>query len=132
MCKKLILFVLAVGLALTSTASARLIGWFRLDETSGTIVADSSGQGNNGTIGGTPEWVAGKLGGAMQFSGDDSITLPAGTMGLGPNVGSVAFWVNTGAPSAIYTIFWAGDNTTGGGFGPENEMHVHLESAGTY
>ncbi|MBP8304138.1 MAG: discoidin domain-containing protein, partial [Phycisphaerae bacterium] len=35
-----------------------------------------------------------------------------------------------GPPSGrIYTIFWAGDNTTGGGFGPENEMTVHLELA---
>jgi hypothetical protein len=82
MCKKLaysISFVLMLGLVLTGTADAadpNLVGYWTFDEGSGTIVHDSSGQGNDGTIEGAPQWVAGKIGGAMQFDGDgDQIQL---------------------------------------------------------
>ncbi len=75
-----------------------------------------------------PQWVDGIKDGALQFDGD-SVTLPT-TMGLRSDVGSVSFWMNADVPSGINTIFWAGDNTTGSGFGPENEMHIHLEGAG--
>jgi hypothetical protein len=33
----------------------------------------------------------------------------------------------TEVAGGINTIFWGGDNTIGGGFGPENEMHLHVE-----
>ncbi|MEJ2701838.1 MAG: sugar-binding protein [Sedimentisphaerales bacterium] len=49
-----------------------LIGWWKLDETSGRDVADASGNGNIGKIlNGTPKWQAanGKIGGALLFDG---------------------------------------------------------------
>ena len=50
-------------------------------------------------------------------------------MGLRSDTGTVAFWVNmTEVAGGINTIFWGGDNTTGGGFGPENEMHIMVET----
>jgi len=69
-----IYFVLALGLALTSTASAAdpsLVGWWRLDDGSGDTALDSSDYGNHGTLNGGPQWVAGKLGGALQLDGVD-------------------------------------------------------------
>ena len=48
-----------------------LIGWWKLDETSGTIAADSSGQGNDGTVVGGGPWVSGYIDGALDFDGDD-------------------------------------------------------------
>ena len=75
----LVSFVLVLGLALTSIVEAAdpsLVGWWTFDEGSGTIAYDYSGQGNDGTIEGDPQWVAGKIGGAMQFDGDgDQIQL---------------------------------------------------------
>jgi hypothetical protein len=56
--------------------SANLVGLWRFNETSGTTVLDSSGLGNNGTIGGEstnfPVWVAGQtnFGGALRFTND--------------------------------------------------------------
>lgn len=66
--------VAAVGLAAAATGAAPvaradgadgtdvatgLIGWWKLDETSGTVAADSSGHGRNGTVNGTASWNAG-------------------------------------------------------------------------
>jgi len=129
MCKQLIYltcFVLVLSVA--GNASAQLLVHYRLDETSGTIASDSSGKGNDGIIDGDPNWVAGWIGGAMEFNGDDFITLPADKMGLRSDTGSVAFWMNMSeVAGGINTIWWGGDNTTGGGMGPENEMHIHIE-----
>ena len=129
MCKQLIyLTCLVLVLSVAGNASAQLLVHYTLDETSGTIASDSSGKGNDGIIDGDPNWVAGWIGGALEFNGDDFITLPASTMGLRSDTGSVAFWINMAeVAGGINTIWWGGDNTTGGGMGPENEMHIHVE-----
>jgi hypothetical protein len=115
-----------------SAQPAVLLAHYLLDETSGTVAADASGNGFDGTVFGAASWVEGTLGGALEFMGTDSVVLPAEAMELTAANGSVAFWMNADVPTAIYTMFWGGDNRTGGGFGPENEMHIHLESAGDY
>jgi len=73
MCKKLIYlvsFVLVLGLV--NSASADLVGRWKFDEGSGTIAYDSSGNGNDGTLQGDPQWVAGIIGsGALSFDGTD-------------------------------------------------------------
>jgi len=66
----LISFILVLGLNLTNTANAELVGWWRFDEGSGITVNDSSGNDHHGTVQGTPEWGAGPegFGGALGFS----------------------------------------------------------------
>ncbi|MCJ7777332.1 MAG: LamG domain-containing protein, partial [Sedimentisphaerales bacterium] len=64
-------FIFVISLALTSSANAELIGWWKFDEGSGTIAADSSGNGHNGTINGGATWAAGQLDGALRFDGTD-------------------------------------------------------------
>jgi hypothetical protein len=66
----LIAIVFVVGLVFTSTTQADLVGWWRLDEGTGTTAYDSSGNGNDGTLQGDPQWVAGKVGGALEFDGN--------------------------------------------------------------
>jgi len=79
MCKQLIYlvsFVLVLALALTSVVEAadpNPVGWWKLDDGSGTIASDSSGNGNDGTFNGDPQWVVGHLGGALEFDGDDHV-----------------------------------------------------------
>ena len=41
--------------------------WYHLNETSGTAVSDSSGNGRNGTTVNSPSWVAGKLNNSIQL-----------------------------------------------------------------
>jgi len=74
MCRNLILlisFSLVTGTVLTSAVRADLVAYWRLDEGSGTTANDSSGNGNNGTFNGDPQWVVGYLGGALEFDGSD-------------------------------------------------------------
>ena len=80
MCRRLIYlisFVLLLSVALTGTTKAELVGWWRFDEGSGTVANDSSGNGNDGTFNGDPQWAAGMLGGALEFDGtDDYVEVP--------------------------------------------------------
>jgi len=80
MCRKLIYLTSFIFvLCLVNTSIVRgvdldtdpaLVGWWTFDEGSGNIAADSSGNGNDGTLNGPVEWTTeGKLGGAMKFTG---------------------------------------------------------------
>ena len=42
--------------------------WYHLNENSGTVINDSSGNGRNGTAVNNPSWVAGKLNSALRFN----------------------------------------------------------------
>jgi hypothetical protein len=86
-------------------APESLVSHWKLDETSGTEAADSTGKGHTGTlIEGTANslvWSAGHIGGALSFDGDG----PAGnansfchvsvpTEGMTVASGTVALWAN--------------------------------------
>ncbi|MGB2866091.1 MAG: LamG domain-containing protein [Sedimentisphaerales bacterium] len=75
MCRKLIFVItlfLVLGMVSTNVAhagKAKLIGWWKFDEGTGTIASDSSGLGNDGTLGGNPTWIAGRFGSALDLDG---------------------------------------------------------------
>ena len=70
-----------------------LVGWWKFDETSGTVAYDSSGNGNHGNLTNGPTWVSGKIGGALSFDGvDDSVLIPA-TSDLDLQTLSIFAWV---------------------------------------
>jgi len=69
MCKKLIYLISALVLSMASNASADLVVHWSLDEGSGTTAHDFSGNGNDGTLNGDPQWATGKAGGALEFDG---------------------------------------------------------------
>ena len=70
---------LLVGLAGSSSltaAPAGLVAAYAFDESSGSTVADASGNGNNGTISGATRVAGGRHGGALSFDGvDDMVTV---------------------------------------------------------
>jgi hypothetical protein len=85
-----------VMLALTGNASADLVVHWSLEDGSGTIATDVSGNGNDGTFNGAPEWVDGYFGGGLHFRGDtdaDSVvyTIPGGATVW--EAGTIAIWV---------------------------------------
>ena len=96
MCRRLICiisFVALLGTSLASPASADLVAWWRFDDGSGTTAVDSSGSGNDGVLEGGAQWVAGQIGGAVQFNGSDSRVV-APHIPLNNQSFTIAMWVN--------------------------------------
>ena len=125
------------------SVSAQLLAHYEFEQDTETQAYDSSGKGNHGQYvssssteyedPGDPNWVDGNITGsqALEFNGDLTVVLPAEDMGLRSDTGGVAFWLlmeEGDLQGGINTIWWGGDNTTGTGFGPENETHIHMET----
>ncbi len=89
----LVLVVLVLGSA--GTVSADLVGHWKLDEGSGTVARDSSGNGNDGELIGNPTWTTGVFGGALHFAGSpDKVDVPHNPM-LNPEEAFTAcVWAN--------------------------------------
>ncbi len=90
------LLSLVVLLGLVSVANAGLVGWWQLDEGSGTTTKDSSGNGNDGTLEGNPTWVSGQVGNALAFA-NQRVTIKAsksltGDLFQGPF--TLTVWIN--------------------------------------
>ena len=113
MCRKLIYltsFICVLGLVNTSVVSGvdldtdpALVGWWTFDEGTGDIAADSSGNGNDGTLNGPVEWTTeGKLGGALKFTGPYNYVLVQDSPSLNPTQEiTLAAWINPN---------WTGNN----------------------
>jgi hypothetical protein len=102
-------------LAGKAPAEPNLVGWWKLDETGGTVVYDSAGV-NDGAAYGSPLWqpTGGKIDGALKFDGvNDYVQLP-----IGPTIKSLtnstfATWVNwSGQGDYWQRVFDFGSGTT--------------------
>jgi PKD repeat protein len=88
-----------------------LIANWKFDESSGSTAYDSVGS-YDGTLNGNPQWVTGKIGGALQFDGDgDFVTTPLNQ--LGAQTISLWFKVDTVAESkgTVISTHEKDDNT---------------------
>ena len=71
MCRRLVYLISIIAvLSIVTDTSADLVAHLRFDEGSGTVASDTSGNGNDGALNGDPRWVAGYVGGALEFDGD--------------------------------------------------------------
>ncbi len=115
MCKRLIRAVSLLGLlslSLANTARADLAGWWKFDETSGTIAEDSAGS-NHATLQGDPQWTDGQINNALTLDGvDDYVDLPIGSLVASLSDTTIAVWVNySGQGGAWQRIFDFGTGT---------------------
>jgi hypothetical protein len=88
--------------------------WWKLDETSGTTAADSSGNSYNGTTSGGPTWVAGHSGNALNFDGvNDHVTLTThvSNFPIAAQKRTIAGWFNAGSTGKNF--FSYGANSAG-------------------
>jgi len=108
MCKKTIA-ILAVVLGLAPAATAVQLGWWALDDGTGTVAKDRSGNGHDGTLMNGPTWVNGKFGKALQLDGvDDHVSIPHNVNLCVTNEVTVSAWIyaeRTGGPG---TQGWQG------------------------
>ena len=97
MCRRTIFIVVVTMLIMTSIASAELVANWRLDDGSGTVAVDSSGNGHDGTLLLDPQWVEGKYGGALEFGGisGQRVEIEGYDGVLGTQNRSVMAWVKT-------------------------------------
>ena len=101
------LTLLLLGLCLENAAGQGPVGWWKLDETSGTTAADSSPRGNHGRVLGGAQWTPGQIDGALQCDGtDDYVDLP-----ISPLIGSlgdctVTIWANWSGAGGDWQRIW--------------------------
>jgi chitodextrinase len=87
---------------------AGLVAAYSFDAGSGTVAADSSGKGNNGSLTNGPTWAAaGKFGGAITFDGvNDSVVVPdSNTLDLTTGM-TLESWVNPSANGGWRTVLF--------------------------
>ncbi|MBW2024368.1 MAG: hypothetical protein JRH08_00725 [Deltaproteobacteria bacterium] len=73
-----------------------LVAAYDFDEGSGTTLHDRSGNGNDGTIYGGPDWVTGKSGYALDFDGtDDYVSVPTSILNQDAGTWSAFVYVDS-------------------------------------
>ncbi|MHC4752521.1 MAG: LamG-like jellyroll fold domain-containing protein [Planctomycetota bacterium] len=125
MCRKLICLVsFVVLLSIAGSVSAELVAHWMLDETSGTTAADSTGNGHDGTVVGTANWVAGMIGGALDFDGSSTSVHINNQVAQG--TWTLTMWLKPrDIPySGGYYAVWHSDGWSGG------TLHLHLRDQG--
>ncbi len=106
-----------------------LVGWWSFDEGTGTIVADGSFHGNDGTLINGPRWVAGVYGMALQFDGQDDY-VGTGQSLLNDLVGfTMAGWVSA-ANTGVYSSLFGQNDLIEFGFTTENGGQLGTWMAG--
>jgi prepilin-type N-terminal cleavage/methylation domain-containing protein len=113
----------------------RLIGDWGLDNASGTSIVDNSGNGNNGTLGGTVNgstYVAGVIGGAIYFDGSTNYIQLASPLSVPLNSFTASAWFKTTITNFSY-ILSAGEVAGTGhiiGTGTNGQLRVCLGVSG--
>lgn len=110
-----------------STVSNTVCGLWHLDEGSGNITADSSGNSNIGNLVNGALWTSGKTNNAVQLDGiDDYVNVPDNSTLNGMSAITVAAWVNISQlPSAGQNYDIVGKDSNG------NSYRITLGASGT-
>ncbi|MCG3148484.1 MAG: hypothetical protein PCFJNLEI_01928 [Verrucomicrobiae bacterium] len=94
------LMVLCSQLAVQATVTNGLVGWWKLDEASGTTAADSSGNGNSGVLSNSPTWSSGILVGGLLMTTNKWMEIPHSAAFNLTNALSLSIWVKPTLPGA--------------------------------
>jgi hypothetical protein len=109
--------------------NSNLVGYWKLDENSGTLANDSSINGNTAALTNGPTWAAGKVNNAVTFDGVNDSVAPATGIYFGLGSFTYAAWINTtqtvtqrrimGSFSAAAYVDLGKDLSTGSGLSSE-------------
>ena len=114
--KMIYVISLIVVLFMVGRTSAELVAHWPLDDGSGTVAVDVTGNGSDGTLEGDPQWVVGKIAGALEFDGDDYVDCGnQDILNFGTNDWTITAWIRTTQPDPDRgTIFAKGSDNSGG------------------
>jgi hypothetical protein len=107
----------------TLTVPSDYIGYWNLNETSGTIAADASGNGNDGTVSGALWSTNGQNQGCLTFNGSNSYVRINRSLS---NDFSIAFWVRTTATGGAGQWYQGQGLVDGEVAGPTNDFGTAL------
>jgi hypothetical protein len=102
----LIVMLIFGNLSVFADVSSDLLGFWKFDEESGTVAADSSGLGNAGRVGGNPVWTSGRFGNAINLTNNGGyVSLDEKSM-FNISTKTITFWVKIQAHKN-YNIVYA-------------------------
>ncbi len=115
----------------------KMIGWWKLDETSGTIASDSTGLGNDGTLKGHAAWKPseGIDGGAIDLDGvGDAVEITPGFGLTSTNNVTYTAWINGWKEVNWAGIVYSRGFACGMHFGDNDTLHYtwNSNSSATY
>ncbi|MES2658842.1 MAG: Calx-beta domain-containing protein [Verrucomicrobiota bacterium] len=108
-----------------------LRAWWKLDEISGTVADDATGNPYDGTLLNAPAWTPGFASGALTFNGtDQSVQVPA--LGLNTNTLTISAWIKRNGSQSDYTgiLYGRGAVASGLGFGANNDLNYTWNNGG--
>ncbi len=119
------------GVAQADMPTEGLVSYWTFDEGEGDTAYDSAG-GNDGTLINSPNWITGKIGGALEFDGgDEYVSLSSNA--VTSTEFTVSGWANQYGPSggelSANTIFAQRDDSVGSN---HSLIGLHTDSAGGY
>jgi len=120
---------IAYGIDINTDPS--LVGWWKLDDGSGTIAVDSSSRGNNGTFVDAPQWVVGYRGSGLYLDGSSAVEI-ATPLNLNSNNVTITAWVKRNGEQASWAAFVftrAGGSVAGIGHSESIELRYHWNNA---
>ncbi len=90
-----------------------LVGWWTMDEGTGTVAIDMSGDGNDGIWQGSSAYVAGEVGGyAGSFNGSNYLELPGqSSLGVSNQAYSISLWFNAASVNGGVLLHESGDSS---------------------
>mgnify|MGYP003394091848 CR=1 FL=1 len=104
-----LLFILTFAINSHADIRTGLVGYWRLNESSGTTTADASGYGNTGTLIASPTWTGGKIGNALSLDGSSQYVNVPDNSNISITSGTIAFWVNAASTNNSQVIISKGN-----------------------
>jgi len=92
-------------LAQSGPGSPPIAHW-KLDDATGTLASDASGNGHAGTLVNGPAWTMGSIGGALSFDGVNDFVVVPHHNALNASALTIAGWVWLSAQNANYQMLW--------------------------
>lgn len=97
-----------------------VVGLWLIDESEDNIIPDLSGNGNDGAIKGSPKWIEGKFGDALQFNGTTDYVDCGNAESMNLGVFTVVLWANFPATQGWNHIVSKGSHVASGTPGSVN------------